>query len=654
MRLRSKLVLAAAGVTLAVVAALSILFLGELLRQRIAQTAASNELLAREVLLMARGAVESGLRAHPPANGSDEALQASVADALRGSDSLTGVMNAIVRYSPIVQDVGVTDAHGWTLVSTDPTMWNQFAMSRTSFRRVLGGSVFEQASEMFGPPHVLDISLPLDRNGKPFLVVHLGVRSSFLQHNYAPWLRTAAWVALLASLASVLMAGLVANVALRPIEQIGSQLEGLTASSLVSSTPLEGSAYLALPVPPRTDAVVRVANTIDRLGRQIRSTEEGYIALQTNLDRMLDTLRDGVLLFAADRRAVMVSDAVANFIPDAARPNESFVGRELEEIFPPATALGETLRKAFAEGGQVMGRSVSLEDGRQVEMSLDPIAAPAESGHGGGRMGTLVTLRDRQTAMRVEREMEVSRRLAAIGRLTAGVGHEVKNPINAMVVHLELLKSKLSAGKDMEGAQRHAEVLASEMQRLDRVVQTLADFSRPMDLALRDQDLRAVVARAVELTAYEMAEHGVEVGVEQPSDALCVCVDGEMIGQALLNLMLNAMQAMPDGGLLRLTLRREAQIALIEIADDGEGIPAELMPRIFDLYFTTKPKGSGIGLAMTYRIVQMHGGALEVRSTSDPASPERGSTFTLRLPLSPPQGEELRHPVPDLQGARDE
>ena len=124
----------------------------------------------------------------------------------------------------------------------------------------------------------------------------------------------------------------------------------------------------------------------------------------------------------------------------------------------------------------------------------------------------------------------------------------------------------------------------------------------------------------MELTAAEMLETGVQVTVEAPPEPLMVRVDGEVMQQAVLNLLLNGMQAMRDGGRMRVSLRRDHQFAVVEVADEGEGIPPELLPRIFELYFTTKPKGSGIGLAMTYRILQMHGGAMDVRSNADAAS----------------------------------
>jgi signal transduction histidine kinase len=323
--------------------------------------------------------------------------------------------------------------------------------------------------------------------------------------------------------------------------------------------------------------------------------------------------------------------------------HESLVGKQIEEIFGPQTALGAAVLRAFAEGDQVSAQGVTLEDGRQVQISLDRI----DDGLGGGNMGTLLTLRDMESVAQLGQELEVSRRLAAIGKLTAGVGHEVKNPINAMVVHLELLRGKLTAGggEAFKGAQRHVDILSGEMQRLDRVVQTLADFSRPMELHLREHDLRNVVAAVMELTSVEMEEHGVNASVVAPHEAMMVRVDAELVQQAVLNLLLNGMQAMPNGGALRVTMRREQQFAVVEVADEGEGIPPEVLPRIFELYFTTKPKGSGIGLAMTYRILQLHGGAMEVRSNADAGSAERGTVFTLRLPVAAGIGVEGRKVV---------
>jgi len=631
MRLKTKLVLSATGLTFAIVLVLSALFVSELMRQRIEQTAAANDVLAHEVWLEMRKAVEAGLRASPPVDRSDEALHRSVVDALRSQPALADVMNTVVRYSPTVQDVSVTDAHGMTLVSTDPDAVNQPAVFRFSLAGVQNGTVAHQMKVVFGKPRVLDISQSLDRNGIPFLVVHVGVRSTFLKNAYEPWLLSALIFTALAAVAAMLAAGLLANVALRPLETISARLDRLTQTGS-----LPGGADTVRPETgdSKSDAVVRVTKTLDRLGEQMRTQEAGYTALQANLNQMLDTLRDGVLLFTADRRAVMVSDAVAYFLATpVGQDHDEMVGKRLEEIFAPESALGAAVLEAFADGSQISSQGVTLEDGRQVQISLDRID---DGLGGGGNMGTLLTLRDMESAAQLGQELEVARRLAAIGRLTSGVGHEVKNPINAMVLHLELLRGKLVPGgtEAFSGAQRHVDILAGEMQRLDRVVQTLADFSRPMELHLREHDLRQVVGAVMELTAAEMQENRVQVVVDAPKESMMVRVDAELIRQALLNLLLNGMQAMPEGGAMIVRMRREHQFAVVEVIDEGEGIPTELLPRIFELYFTTKPRGSGIGLAMTYRILQLHGGAMEVRSNADRSSVERGTTFTFRLPIA--------------------
>ena len=535
------------------------------------------------------------------------------------------VMQAIVRYSPTVQDVSVTDASGRILVSTDPDSIDSIMQSRFDLMQIRDESTYDQTREVFGKPRVLELTEPLDRNGRPFLMVHVGVRSSFVRASYEPWLRAALLFAIFAAAGAMVAAGLLASAALRPIERITERLETLAGNE----RELPEQAEIASE--PK-DAVVRMTQTIDRLDAQMRSTEAGYTTLRANVNQMLETLRDGVLLFGEDGRAAMVSGAATYFLN---RTEMGMVGRTLEEIFARGTALGDAVLWAYSGGdAQVIDR-VSLEDGRIVQFSLEHIGA------GTGRaMGTLVRLRDMESAAQLEKELEVSRRLAAVGRLTAGVGHEVKNPINAMVVHLELLKSKLAIMDKAAsaGAQRHVDILAGEMQRLDRVVETLADFSRPMELHLAERSILDVIEAVAELTEAEMDENGVRILIEAPREPLLVRIDGELMRQALLNLVLNGMQAMPEGGILRLASYRDKSDVVVEVTDAGDGIAQDILPRIFDLYFTTKAKGSGIGLAMTYRIVQMHGGSMDVRSiTAEQATTMgsmKGTVFSVRLPTS--------------------
>jgi signal transduction histidine kinase len=242
-------------------------------------------------------------------------------------------------------------------------------------------------------------------------------------------------------------------------------------------------------------------------------------------------------------------------------------------------------------------------------------------------LGMLVTLHDLESVAKIESELELSRRMAAIGRLTSGVGHEVKNPINAIVVHLELLRNKINGASP--GAVRHLEVIDSEIRRLDRVVQTLVDFSRPVELQLFEHDLREIIGDILTLAAVEFSTRNVTLIHRFPSTPVMANVDADLLKQAVLNVIQNGAQAMPDGGTVDVILEESHKMAVLRIADQGPGIPEDIRGKIFDLYFTTKSGGSGIGLAMTYRILQLHHGSIDVESNRD-----RGTEFRLRIPLT--------------------
>jgi signal transduction histidine kinase len=266
---------------------------------------------------------------------------------------------------------------------------------------------------------------------------------------------------------------------------------------------------------------------------------------------------------------------------------------------------------------------ILTETGRRIQASLDFIHDD-RTHHG---LGALVTLHDLESVEEIESELELSRRMAAIGRLTSGVGHEVKNPINAIVVHLELLKTKL--GGASVPAVRHLEVIDAEIHRLDRVVQMLVDFTRPVELQLREQDLRAVIGDVLALATAELSTRNVTLVSRMPPSPLMANVDADLLKQATLNVIQNGAQSMPEGGRLEVVLDEDRKFAVLRIADEGTGIPDDIQEKIFDLYFTTKSGGSGIGLAMTYKIIQLHHGSIEVQSNQD-----RGTEFQLRIPLS--------------------
>jgi len=208
------------------------------------------------------------------------------------------------------------------------------------------------------------------------------------------------------------------------------------------------------------------------------------------------------------------------------RKRDGILGLHAREIFDRTTVLGLALGEAYDAGNTLVHEEILTETGRRVQASLDFIHDD-KTRQG---LGALVTLHDLETAEEIESELELSRRMAAIGRLTAGVGHEVKNPINAIVVHLELLKSKLTGAS--APAIRHLEVIDAEIHRLDRVVQMLVDFSRPVELKLIEHDLRLVIGDVLELAAAEFSTRNVNLVSRMPSAPLMVNIDADLLKQA--------------------------------------------------------------------------------------------------------------------------
>jgi signal transduction histidine kinase len=244
--------------------------------------------------------------------------------------------------------------------------------------------------------------------------------------------------------------------------------------------------------------------------------------------------------------------------------------------------------------------------------------------------GALLTLRDFETIQRLETQLDFASKVAALNRITAGVAHEVKNPLHSMVIHLELLSAKLDAGLDPK---QHLDILTSEVNRLKRVVQTFLDFTRPVDVKLREFDANTVV-REVILLAADARAQGVDLTEQYGPGPLHIKADSDLLKQALLNIIVNGCQAMAEkgeGGKLTVSTgvhkEDEQELVFIDIRDTGPGIPPEVRDKIFNLYYTTKTQGSGIGLAQAFRAVQLHNGRIQLDTEVG-----RGTCFRILLP----------------------
>jgi signal transduction histidine kinase len=233
-----------------------------------------------------------------------------------------------------------------------------------------------------------------------------------------------------------------------------------------------------------------------------------------------------------------------------------------------------------------------------------------------------------QLLERLASQLDVASRLAAISRLTGGVAHEIKNPLNAIALRLDFLREKLREPGE-EDLVKDIEVLSREVQRLDRVVKTFLDFSRPVEVHFADVDLAKLTREVADLMTPPAQLAHVTMEVESPFGPVPLRGDADLIKQALMNLVTNAIEAMKQGGSLRLKTACSNGAVTLEVSDTGPGIPPALRNKVFQLYFTTKGNGSGIGLAMTYRAVQLHNGTIEFESAEG-----QGTTFRLQFPAA--------------------
>ncbi len=349
------------------------------------------------------------------------------------------------------------------------------------------------------------------------------------------------------------------------------------------------------------------------------------------MEAMTDTIfaQMPAALIATDQDGTIqrVNSAARRIYGTGAQP-----GRPLSDI-PPLSPVLEKLRKH----PEPLEEEVTLvsETGETFHILLTGTAIrdmhDRVSGYAilGSDVTTIKTLQER---------LRRSERLAALGRLAAGVAHEIRNPLSSIKGFAAILANKVS---DDPTAREAAKVMQLEVERLNRVITELLEFARPTDLNRRSVDIGNVIDHTLRLVENDAAASEVSVHVDVDPPDLKAEVDADRLSQALLNLYLNAIQAMPRGGQLHIRARRHDGRLVLTIADTGPGIPDQVLPHIFDPYFTTKAQGVGLGLAIVHKVVEAHGGEISVESRNG-----KGTVFSLVFPdLSPRAGSGSRETV---------
>ncbi|HET8578634.1 MAG TPA: ATP-binding protein [Methylomirabilota bacterium] len=595
---RSKETLAISLLTLLVVATTTAVHLSQLTRVVVEEAARQARLVAQQIYAQSGQALERSPGRDPR-------------DVLRRDRDLRSLLDASVGYSPHLLYALITDRTGKILLHTERQREGVSSPARRSLDELLELDPLSRLLALYGGGETYEAVLSIKLNDQPFGSIRLGVSATLLRRELNGALRQTLALAGLALALAWVAAMALARLVLRPIRALTAELDRLRRGEFDVGGGVIGGG----------DEFQELASQLQGLGRELQADRMATLSEKARLQHVVNQLEDGVIFLNAERRVLFFNHAAESLV---GRPLEQVVGTPLGELLAADHPIRPLVDQAFAAGGGARNATLVLPlDGRSKEFLVSVVFMRDAN----RVMGAAILLKDLESVKTVQSLVSYSAKLAALGRLTSGVAHEVKNPLNAMMIHLEVLKERLDDPNPE--VQQSLEVIGSEIRRLDRVVQGFLRFMRPQELVIKPVDLNGLLQSLGALVEAEWQSQGVRMVFDLDGALPPVGADEELLRQAFLNILQNAGQAMPHGGTVTLRTAREGRdSARVEIADEGVGIPPEDLDKVFKLYYTTKPDGSGIGLSVVYRIVQLHDGTIDVQS-----QPGRGTVVTVRLPL---------------------
>ncbi len=532
--------------------------------------------------------------------------------ALAWDAALNNYAEGVVGYSATTMYVAMTDLDGFALVHSNPLELGDKLTPAPSLESFVAKNPLAQLWALRQGHSVLEVAMPFDDDdGERFGAVHVAISTLFLKEEIWGVVTQNVLLASTAVVAAFLASLLFANWLWAPIELLRRELGRFQ--------PVDGEPPLDL----QSEAdVSRIAEFFASMSQRLDEERSARENDASWLSAMLGGLSDAVLVVSNDGRVLSLNERAADLL---GLGREELQGKLFADFFPEEHPVAEIVTKALSLHEPVGPVDTTITNGkRPVVYALSAQVLRDES----GVSGVIVSARDMEKLSRLGSQLSYAQKLAALGKLTSGVAHEIKNPLNAMVIHVALLRERLARASPE--TQASLDTLEKEIRRLDQVIQGFLRFTRPEDLQFTSVSLRELFDEVERLVSAEAKASGIEIETGVSEELPAVHGDRELLQQLFLNLVRNAEEAMPHGGQLHVEAARTEDGVEIVIADSGVGIEPEMLEKIFDLYVTTKKKGSGIGLSMVYRIVQLHGGEIKVESqTGD------GTRFTIHLPEMP-------------------
>jgi two-component system sensor histidine kinase PilS (NtrC family) len=417
----------------------------------------------------------------------------------------------------------------------------------------------------------------------------------------------------IAGVSSLLYAGIVLGRTVLPLSVFFDAPEETTAFELLTMF-LNAATFLIVAI-----VAGGLAERYHTARRELETRRKDLRDLQAFQDLVFQSIGTG--LIAVDRKhRVTAFNRAAEEITGVARVEA--IGRAWSALIGAAMPLDAIDAAIDRNPRASVWRETTLRrpDGTTVPLRMTFSALRSGEGE---RLGLISACEDLSAIREMEARMRQADRLATLGRMAANIAHEIRNPLASLTGAIEVLTSPLAADDTRE---RLSQIVARESERLNHIIKGFLEYTRPAPLAITAMDVSAAIEEVLVLLEHR-ARPGSLKSVRDFEPGIRWGVDAQQFRQVLWNLCLNALEAMPEGGELRIAAEIVGDRLEVSVTDSGEGIGANDLAHVFEPFFSTKPEGTGLGLALVHRIVQEHGGEIDVRS-----SPGLGTTFTLSLP----------------------
>jgi len=569
---------------------------------------------ARQITQQATQIVDKAIAAHP--NRSPEAV-------IRDDKNLRTFLAASIGPYRYVQYIAIVDPRGVALANTTTSLVGDTLKAAPEVSQLLAQSALVKLIALQRNQDY-ELVQPIGRPDKRVGSIRVGLASSFVRDALIPPFRRSLLLALAALVLAGVLAFVLADLTTRPLHRLLGALERVG----------KGDYDQRLETVETDQDLVRLFSSFNTMSAKLAEDRTVIESRNRQLATLVDGLEDGVLMVEKDGSVAHANPIACRIL---GRDESAIVGQNVVKALGPDHPLTELWRESLAQSDARERSEVRFDSDARGDHYL-LLAYPVP--HGAAAQGVVLTLRNTDSLRKLTSLLDESHRMIAWGQVALGVAHEIKNPLQAMNLHLDLARERIereALGRDMSGPLRNLGVVGEQIQRLDEVVNAFLKFARMTHAQREPLQLNSILSEVVGLVASEAERNGTEIRFAPRPGLPTPWGDRTMLYQAFLNLVQNAIQAGPHKGPIEVRVEEGANRMLVVVVEDhGKGIPRKEHGKIFDLFYTTRPSGSGIGLAIVNRALQLHGGQVAVESEEG-----KGTTVRAWLPLNVPLDSQL-------------